>query len=501
MNDQLDRLKHLKPGGEVGLLDGYSISTDHYIGGERVESERRFDDISPIDGSVVAQISAGGRHEAYLAVTAAEKGFEVWSHTPRQERAEILRKIASMVEERVEVLAMVETIDNGSLLRSHVRSVMPRVAHNFRFFAEYLEEKLVYDDFETRGHQNHVTYDPAGPALLISPWNAPLMLETWKVAPALAAGNSVVLKPSEWSPLTASILADITKEAGLPDGVFNVVQGIGEEVGPHLVGDHRIRRISFTGSVPTAKTIAQVAARNLTPCSFELGGKSPFIVFDDADIDLALKLALDQYDNAGQVCLSGTRLLIEAAIFEDFIERFTVAAAQLRQGDPRSELVDIGPQIHPEHLDRIDGFVQRAKESGSKLVFGGEKNEDLGGLYYKPTLFIEDRIQSEIFQEEVFGPVLVARAFHGIDEAIAIANSTKFGLAGVVVTSSKETAARVSAEVVAGTIWNNCFFVRDLGAPFGGSKSSGIGREGGQWSFDFFCDVKNSVFAPIGWRS
>ncbi len=485
----------------MGLLDGYSISFDHFIGGERVASERHFDDISPIDGSVVAQISAGGRHEAYLAVTAAEKGFEVWCRTPRGERASLMRTIASIIEERVEILAMVETIDNGSLLRSHIRSVMPRVAHNFRFFAQYLEESLDHEDFDTRGHRNHITYDPAGPALLISPWNAPLMLETWKIAPALAAGNSVVLKPSEWSPLTASILADITKEAGLPDGVFNVVQGIGEEVGPHLVGDQRIRRISFTGSVPTAKAIAQVAAKNLTPCSFELGGKSPFIVFGDADLDLAVKLALDQYDNVGQVCLSGTRLLVDESIFEVFIDRFSAAVVELRQGDPRAEAVDLGPQIHPEHLERIDGFVQRAKANGSKLVFGGSKNDELGGLYYRPTLFVEDRIDSEIFQEEVFGPVLVAKSFSGVEEAIQLANSTKFGLAGVIVTSSQEIAARVSSEVVAGTIWNNCFFVRDLGAPFGGSKSSGVGREGGQWSFDFFCDVKNSVFAPTGWRN
>ncbi|MDA8277912.1 MAG: aldehyde dehydrogenase [Actinomycetota bacterium] len=485
----------------MGLLDSYSISFDHFIGGERVASERSFDDISPIDGSVIAQVSAGGRHEAYLAITAAEKGFEIWSRTKRSERAAIMRTIATLIEERVEVLAMVETIDNGSLLRSHLRSVMPRVAHNFRFFAQFLEEGLDYPDFETRGHKNHVSYDPSGPSLLISPWNAPLMLETWKIAPALAAGNSVVLKPSEWSPLTASILADITKDAGLPDGVFNVVQGIGEEVGPHLVGDHRIARISFTGSVPTAKAIASLAAKNLTPCSFELGGKSPFIVFGDADLDLAVKLAIDQFDNAGQVCLSGTRLLIEDDIFDQFIDRFTIAQSQLRQGDPRADLADIGPQIHPEHLDRIDRFVQRAKANGSKLIFGGERNLDLGGLYYRPTLFVEDRIDTEIFQEEIFGPVLVAKAFSGVQEAIAIANSTKFGLAGVVVTSSREVAERVSSEVVAGTIWNNCFFVRDLSAPFGGSKSSGVGREGGHWSFDFFCDVKNSVFAPTGWAS
>ncbi|MDA8261228.1 MAG: aldehyde dehydrogenase [Actinomycetota bacterium] len=484
----------------MALVAGAQVDTNHFIDGMRIPSDSTFQDISPIDGSVIAEVARGGRHEAYLAVTAAKAAFESWRKVSPKERAAHLHRIAELVEERVEVLAAVETADNGALLRSHRRSVMPRVAHNFRFFADYLTDSLVVDDFQTRGHRNHVSYDPAGVAVLISPWNAPLMLATWKVAPALAAGNTVVLKPSEWSPLTASLLADIAAEAGLPPGVFNVVQGYGEEAGAALVADARVRRISFTGSVPTAKSIAAACAKNLTPVSFELGGKSPFIVFDDADLELALSMAVEQYDNAGQVCLSGTRLLVQSGIWEAFMERFAEAAEALRQGDPRDDETRIGPQIHPEHLERIEGFVTRAKQAGAHVVFGGEPNRELGGLYYRPTLIVGADPHSEIAQEEVFGPVLVAFKFDGEEEAVSMANDTDFGLAAMVFTSDPERAERVSAQVVAGTVWNNCFYVRDLRAPFGGSKQSGIGREGGAWSFDFFCDLKNSVFSPQGWR-
>ncbi|MDA8374132.1 MAG: aldehyde dehydrogenase [Actinomycetota bacterium] len=484
----------------MALVAGAQVDTDHFIGGRRMASESTFEDISPIDARVIAEVARGGQHEAYLAIGAAKAAFEVWRRVSPKERAAYLHRIADLVEERVEVLAAVETADNGALLRSHRRSVMPRVAQNFRFFADYLTDSLEVGEFHTRGHRNHVSYDPAGVAVLISPWNAPLMLATWKVAPALAAGDTVVLKPSEWSPLTASLLADIVTEAGLPPGVFNVVQGFGEEAGAALVADSRVRRISFTGSVPTARLIAAACAKNLTPVSFELGGKSPFMVFDDADLELAVSMAVEQYDNAGQVCLSGTRLLVQSGIWDAFMERFVAAATSLRQGDPREEETQIGPQIHPEHLARIDGFVSRAKASGAKVAFGGGPNQELGGLYYRPTLFVEVDPQAEIAREEVFGPVLVALRFDTEAEAVALANDTDFGLAAMVFTSDPERAERVSAEVVAGTVWNNCFYVRDLRAPFGGSKRSGVGREGGAWSFDFFCDLKNSVFSPHGWR-
>jgi aminomuconate-semialdehyde/2-hydroxymuconate-6-semialdehyde dehydrogenase len=481
---------------QAAVIAGVAVDTRHWIGSERVASADTFTDISPIDGSVLGEISRGTSMEAAAAVAAAKAAFPGWAATPRAERARILHAIADGVEKRLEDLAIVETRDNGALLRSHRRGVMPRVAHNFRFFADWLL-KLDHEDFETRGHANHVSWDPAGPSVLITPWNAPLMLATWKVAPALAAGNTVILKPAEWSPLTASLLADITAEAGLPAGVLNVVQGYGSEVGDALTSHPDVRRISFTGSVPTAKRIAASAAANLTPLSLELGGKSPLLVFADADLDLAVDLAVEQYDNAGQVCLAGTRLLVEEPIAEEFTRRFVEKASALKQGDPRDEATDIGPNIHPRQLEKIDGFVRRAIAAGARKVIGGHRED---GQYYAPTLLTDVAQDSEIVQEEVFGPVLTLQTFTTEAEAVRLANGTRFGLAATVATGDPERAERVSGQLVAGTVWINCFFVRDLQAPFGGSRLSGVGREGGTWSFDFYCDLKNTVTAPKGWK-
>lgn len=479
------------------LVAGVSVDTRHWIGGRRVASSDTFTDSSPIDGSTLGEIARGGPAEAEAAVAAARDAFPSWAATPRAERARILHGIADGVEKRIEELAIVETTDNGALLRSHRRGVMPRVAHNFRFFADWLL-KLGHEDFETRGHNNHVSWDPAGPCVLITPWNAPLMLATWKVAPALAAGDTVVLKPAEWSPLTASLLADIAVEAGLPAGVLNVVQGYGSEIGDALTSHPDVRRISFTGSVPTARRIAAAAAANLTPLSLELGGKSPLLVFADADLDLAVDLAVEQYDNAGQVCLAATRILVEESVAEEFTRRFADKARALTQGDPRDEATDIGPNIHPRQLEKIDGFVRRAIEDGARAVIGGHPGD---GQYYAPTLLTDVAQDSEIVQEEVFGPVLTLQTFADEDEAVRLANDTRFGLAATVATGDTERAERVAAQLVAGTVWVNCFFVRDLQAPFGGSRHSGVGREGGTWSFDFYCDLKNTVTAPNGWTN
>ena len=478
---------------------GNTIRTEHWINGERVASAGTFTDVSPIDESVIGEISRGGEDEANAAIAAAKAAFPAWAATPPAERAAYLHRIADLVEERVEALAIVETTDNGALLRSHLRGVMPRVAHNFRFFADYLVNDLHHPAFETRGHDNSVSWDPSGVAVLITPWNAPLMLATWKIAPALAAGCTVVLKPAEWSPLTASMLADITADAGLPPGVFNVVQGIGEEIGPALTGHPDVSRISFTGSVPTARAIAASAAANLTPCSFELGGKSPLIVFADADMDAAVANAVEQYDNAGQVCLAGVRLLVESSVADEFTARFVARASELRQGDPRQHDTDVGPNVSREHVERIDGFVRRAIADGATAVLGGGPNDALGGLYYRPTLFVGAEPGSEILTQEVFGPVLTLQTFDTEDEAVAMANGTDFGLAAVLFTGDPERAERVGAQLVAGTLWVNCFFVRDLRAPFGGSRHSGVGREGGTWSFDFYCDVKNTCTNPDRW--
>lgn len=481
-------------------LAGLTVDTRHAIGGERVSSPETFESVSPIDGAVLAHVARGGAAEVDAAVAAARAAFPAWRDLGPRGRGEILHRLADLVERDLEPLAQLETLDNGALLRSHRRGVMPRVAHNLRFFADWAVDELHHAPFETRGHTNTISWDPSGVAALITPWNAPLMLATWKIGPALAAGDTVVLKPAEWTPLSASFFADLAAEAGVPAGVFNVVQGYGAEAGAALVAHPGIARISFTGSVPTAKSIARAAADNLTQVSFELGGKSPLIVTDDADLDLAVELAVEQYDNAGQVCLSGTRLLVHEAVAEEFAARFAAAAAQLRQGDPREESTQIGPQIHRVHLDRVAGFVERATDEGARIVVGGGANDELGGLYFRPTLLADAAPGSEILTAEVFGPVLTMQTFASDEEAVELANGTDFGLAAVVVCGDRARAERLTKNLVAGTIWVNCFFVRDLRAPFGGSKKSGVGREGGTWSFDFYADVKNTVYAPSGWK-
>jgi 5-carboxymethyl-2-hydroxymuconic-semialdehyde dehydrogenase len=482
---------------------GVAVDTRHWIGGQRVASATTFEVVSPLDGTVIAEVSRGGQAEVDAAVAAAKAAFPAWAALPVAERSAILNRVADGVEARLEDLAQVETRDNGSLLRSHRRGVMPRVAMNFRFFADYALE-ISHPDFDTRGHRNHVSWDPAGVTAIVTPWNAPLMLATWRIGPALAAGNTVVAKPPEWAPLTASLLADIMKDAGVPDGVFNVVQGLGTEAGAPLVAHPDVRRVCFTGSVPTSIKIGEAAARNVTPVSFELGGKSPLLVFDDADLDLAVDLAVEQFDNSGQVCLAAVRLLVQDGIYDEFRARFLARAAQVNQGDPRDETTDIGPLVSKPHFDRVDGFVKRAVAAGAQAILGASPNDELnnetGGFFYRPTVFEGVDRRMEITCDEVFGPVLTLQRFGTEAEGVAMANDTDFGLAATLVTGSEERAERVSSQLRAGTVWINCFFVRDLSAPFGGSGRSGIGREGGVWSFDFYCDVKNSVFAPKGWN-
>jgi 5-carboxymethyl-2-hydroxymuconic-semialdehyde dehydrogenase len=478
-------------------VEGVEVDTRHWIGGRRVASATTFTDISPIDEGVLGEISAGGAEEVDAAVAAAQKAFPAWAALTHDERADVLNSVADAIDARAEDLAVVETRDNGSLLRSHRRSVMPRVGMNFRYFADMLRE-LSHPDREVRGHRERITWDPAGVTAIITPWNAPLMLATWRIGPALAAGNTVVLKPPEWAPLTASLLADITAQAGLPEGVFNVVQGLGPQAGAALSAHPGIRRMSFTGSVPTAGVIAAATAPNIVPLSFELGGKSPLLVFEDADFDLAVNLAVEQFDNAGQVCLGAFRLLVQESIAERFLAAVLEKAQGIVQGDPRDEATDVSALVSRQHFERVDGFVQRALSDGATAVLGGGPNTDLGGLYYRPTILVGMEPDAEIITEEVFGPVLTMQTFTTEQQGVEMANATRFGLAATMVTGDPERAERVSSQLRAGTVWVNCFFVRDLGAPFGGSGHSGIGREGGIHSFDFYCDIKNSVFAPNG---
>jgi betaine-aldehyde dehydrogenase/5-carboxymethyl-2-hydroxymuconic-semialdehyde dehydrogenase len=470
------------------------VSGDHFVGGRRISSPETMDIYSPIDGARLGQVSAAGTDEVDLAVNAASRAFPAWRALGPAGRGPILRRLADLIERDVEPLARIETLNNGSLLEAGRLRVMKRAALNIRFFAD-VAERLCVPDWDVAASNAHfrVAFDPAGVTALITPWNAPLMLATWKVGPALAAGNTVVLKPAEWTPLTASMLADLAVEAGMPPGVLNVVQGVGERAGAALVAHGSVRRISFTGSPETARLIGAAAARHLTPVSFELGGKSPFIVCADADLDRALATAHGQYDNAGQVCQAGTRILIERSIYDTFVERLVEGISRLHLGDPRDPSTEVGPLITRQHLGRVAGFVKRAIEAGATLLCGGRVSPALGGLYFEPTLFADVPADSEILQQEVFGPVLTVQPFDTDEDAIHLGNSTEYGLAATVFTQDARRADRFAESLVAGTVWVNCFFVRDLAAPFGGARQSGIGREGGQWSFDFYCDVKTIV--------
>jgi acyl-CoA reductase-like NAD-dependent aldehyde dehydrogenase len=470
-------------------IAGVDVSLDHWIGGKRVSSKDRFDNASPIDGNDLGAVAAGGRAEADMAVEAARAAYPAWAALGAEGRLPILRKFAEGMLARSKDIAALESVDNGSLLAGNLHRMVPRAAQNISFFAEWA---LTLNDHNIDHDEvvNNVRYDPSGVAALITPWNAPMMLTTWKVGPALAAGNTMVVKPPEWAPLTCSLMADIAHEAGVPAGVLNVLQGIGEDVGDALVNNPDLARISFTGSTDTAKIIGQAAARTITPMSSELGGKSPFIVCADADLDAAAQTVAGQYINAGQVCLAGTRILVEASIEAAFLEKVRAAVSHMTVGDPRQPTTRVGPLIHPEHFARVAGFVERAKAAGAEVLWGGGQS-DVGALYFQPTMFAGVSSQDEIAQNEVFGPVLTWQTFTSDDEVIAMANGTRYGLAGTLFCGDEARAMRIASQVVAGTLWVNCFFVRDLSAPFGGSRISGIGREGGTHSFDFYCDIKN----------
>ncbi|MGO9454584.1 MAG: aldehyde dehydrogenase family protein [Candidatus Binataceae bacterium] len=468
---------------------GVQVSTDHYIDGKRVASRETFQTCSPIDGKHLADVSAGGAGEVDAAVAAARRAFPKWAALGPEGRHAILSRFAKAILDHTKEIAAVETEDNGSLLIGNAGRMVPRAAHNIQFFADRAL-KLNDEKIDSPEVVNHVRFDPAGVAALITPWNGPFMLTTWKVGPCLAAGDTAVVKPPEWAPLTCSMMADLAAEAGVPPGVLNVVQGIGEEAGAALAAHPDIDRLSFTGSTDTARLIGASTARSLTPVAFELGGKSPFMICADADLDAAAQTAAGQYFNAGQVCLAGTRIMVDAKVADEFQAKFRAAASQMTVGDPREKTTRVGPLITPEHYKRVEGFVDRALKAGVKPVWGGH-HHSAGQLYFEPTLLDGVAQDMEIVQREVFGPVLTWQTFRDEDEAIKLANGTDYGLAAVIFSRNEERAMRLARQVVGGTVWVNCFFVRELGAPFGGSRNSGIGREGGNWSFDFYCDVKN----------
>lgn len=480
------------------VVDGLSVSPDHYIDGQRVASASHFALSSPIDQRPLGQVSEGLDAHVEAAIAAAQRAFPAWSALSAAERKPCLDRFAEEIGKRADAFCRLESNDAGVLLSRMQHGVVPRAMLNISWFAQHALD-LQNRRIETEQAHHIVRHDPAGVVVVITPWNAPLMLSTWKLGPALAAGNTCILKPPEWAPLTCSLLADAAQAAGLPPGVFNVVQGTGARTGARLVSDPRIARVSFTGSVPTAKWIAQAAGANLVPCSLELGGKSPFIVLEDADLDGAAATGALMYRNAGQVCLAGTRFLVHAAVAEPFTAAMRGYVEKLTVGDPREAATEVGPIIHPRQVERVQGFVQRAVEGGARLLWGGAAHP-FGAQYFQPTMLTDVRQSDEIVQNEVFGPVLTLQTFGSDDEAILLANGTDYGLGGVCY-GATEHATAVAERVRTGFIWVNSFGIRDLAAPFGGIKRSGIGREGGDWSFEFFCDIKDVVVPKKPFRA
>ncbi|ALS59478.1 aldehyde dehydrogenase family protein [Pandoraea norimbergensis] len=469
---------------------GIPVSPDHFIDGRRVASPDTFECVSPIDQSLLGHIASGNLAHVDAAVTSAAQAFPAWAALGAAARQPYLQRFADAIGRRAEAFATLESHDAGVLRSRMAHGVVPRAMQNITWFAEHaltLQDRVI----ETPQARHLVRHDPAGVVAIITPWNSPLMLATWKIGPALASGNTVVLKAPEWAPLTSSLLADCAEEAGLPPGVFNLLQGSGAVTGAALVSDSRLARISFTGSVTTAKWIAKTAAANLVPCSLELGGKSAFIVLADADLDAAAATAALMYRNAGQVCLAGTRLLVHADVAQRFTETLRTLVESLVVGDPREAATEVGPIIHPRQLERVEGFVERAVAGGARVLWGGKRHA-FGAQYFAPTLLTDLRQRDEIVQQEVFGPVLTLQTFRSDDDVVDMANGTDFGLGGVCY-GDEAHAIAIAQRVRTGFIWVNSFGIRDLAAPFGGIKRSGVGREGGEWSFEFFCDVKDVV--------
>lgn len=470
-------------------VGGVSVPVDHLIGGEWVASNDTFETCSPLDwdAGALAHVARGDGATADAAVEAAIAGFATWSTFTPTERAEVLHRLADLIEENTDEIALVETLDMGFRYESMKQRLVARGALNFRTYADLVvahEERV----WQAKNQHNVVQRMPAGPAVVITPWNAPFMLSTWKLAPALAAGNSVIHKPAEWSPLSAALLAELTLEAGFPAGTYNLVQGIGEEVGASLVANAGVRRITFTGSPDTARHIGVAAAKNIVPFTAELGGKGPLLVFADCDLEAAAHRAAWQFDDSGQVCLAGTRLLVEKSIRDDFLAKFHAHADALVLGDSRDATTDIAPLVHPDHRQAVHGFVERARANGDTIVRGGQPVA--GSLHYEPTLIEPASNDSEVVQHEIFGPVLTLQTFSTEAEAIELANSTDYGLSAIVFTSSAERAERVGRALRSGLVWVNNFLVRDLTAPFGGIGISGIGREGGDHALEFHSDLK-----------
>ncbi len=464
----------------------------HIINGEKISSQQSFDTINPATGKVITQVALGGQAEIDAAVAAAKAAFGPWSRRPPAERAALMRKLGELIDLHVPEIAAMETQDCGQTIHTTGKVLIPRASHNFNFFAEICTH-VDGECYPTDDHLNYTTYEPVGVCALISPWNVPFMTATWKVAPCLALGNTAVLKMSELSPLSANRLGELALEAGIPAGVLNVVHGYGSTVGDALVTHPYVRAISFTGSTATGEKI--MSRGGLKKYSMELGGKSPVIIFEDAHPERSMDAALFMvFSVNGERCTAGSRILVQRSIYDEFVEKFAARSRNIKVGDPMDEITKIGPMISRDHLKKVKNYIQIGQSEGARLVAGGgtpELPEQLqDGNWIEPTVFADVDNNMRIAQEEIFGPVACLIPFDDEAHAIRIANDINFGLSSYVWTENNARALRVSKSMEAGMVFVNSQNVRDLRQPFGGTKGSGVGREGGHWSFEVFCEPK-----------
>ncbi|HJS90590.1 MAG TPA: 5-carboxymethyl-2-hydroxymuconate semialdehyde dehydrogenase [Steroidobacteraceae bacterium] len=470
----------------------------HFIGGrhERGASKELIDNVSPIDGSVITQVVSGEERDVDAAAKAAAGAFPAWRARTGEERRAILHKVADAIEARREEIALIECIDTGQVLRFMSGAAL-RAAENFRFFADRAPGAADGLALPAAEHMNYTVRQPVGPVAVITPWNTPFMLSTWKIAPALAAGCTVVHKPAEWSPLTAMLLAEIMAAAGVPPGVANVVNGTGERAGRLLTEHPAIRATAFIGESQTGSLIMSQGAPTLKRVHLELGGKNPVVVFDDANLERALDAVVFMiYSLNGERCTSSSRLLVQRSIHDRFVEKVAARAARLKVGHPLDPTSEVGPLIHARHLEKVMSYFRIGREEGAEIRVGGGRVETLQpGLYVQPTLLTNATNKMRIAREEIFGPVLTVIAFEDEAEALQIANENPYGLTAYVWTGDTGRALRMAHQLDAGMVWVNSENNRHLPTPFGGMKASGIGRDGGDYSFDFYMETKNICLA------
>ncbi len=474
------------------------MKIDHLINGKPAASRSYFETVNPATQEVLAEVASGGAAEVDAAVAAAKGAFPAWAGRPAAERAALLRKLGDLIAQRVTILARTETTDTGQPIAQTGKQLIPRAAENFYYFAEMCV-RVDGHTYPTPTHLNYTLFQPVGVCALISPWNVPFMTATWKVAPALAFGNTAVLKMSELSPLTAARLGDLALEAGIPGGVLNVVHGTGQGAGEPLCQHPQVRAISFTGSTVTGDRIIRGAG--LKKFSMELGGKSPFVVFEDADLSRALDAALFMvFSNNGERCTAGSRILVQRSIYTDFAARFAERARRISVGDPLDEATLIGPMISQNHLAKVRSYISAGTNEGATLLCGGLERPSYAaelpaalrsGNYVWPTVFADVDNRMRIAQEEIFGPVACLIPFSDEADAVAKANDIQYGLSSYVWSENLGRAHRVAAAIEAGMCFINSQNVRDLRQPFGGTKASGVGREGGTWSYEVFLEPKN----------